>query len=162
MSVVEIELHVRRQADLPTLLALAEAFERAGREVVLTATDAVSSTPTDGEPPASGPVPCRVRVIVNDDGDAPEESAEKLCVIEDRLLPPPSAEDVSSGLRRADLILVPGPDHVRELADRTDAEVVATGVARLAPIFADPELALRSARRALRVQTPCRASSRHG
>jgi tetratricopeptide (TPR) repeat protein len=152
----DIELHVRREADLPTLQALQQALEGAGESPTLTAVPGLTRDGSDPIP--SGPLPCRVRVLVGCGSEPPAASAEKLVVIEDRMLPPallhPSGG--SSGvLASADLILVPGPAHVRHL-ERHVAAVVATGIPRLGPIWRDLEGERGRARLALGIPEAAR------
>lgn len=151
MDRVGIELHTRHAADLPTLRALHRALEQAGESATLSVASGLPGGSAEGI--RSGPLPCKIRVLVESDAD-PGPRPERLVVIEDTLAPPRSfsdSEQLSDTLASADLVLVPGPARARHLASRVSGDVVGCGLARLDELWRDREAECSRARRELGV-----------
>jgi hypothetical protein len=98
-------------------------------------------------------------VLVEGDTGTPSVAAEKLVVIEDRMLPPASLSEgaePSDALARADLILVPGTAHAEHFERRYAGNVIACGIARLAAVWRDAEGERTRVRHALRIPQTAR------
>ncbi len=124
-----IELHARTQGDRPTLEALRAALEDSAVRIHLA-----------GEPGAGAgaPGPCDLRVLIARPGAvAPAAPAGCRVAVLDQLSVPADPASIPD-LTSADLILVPGARHARELGRLVEARIEACGLPRLEAARLDP------------------------
>lgn len=144
-----IELHVRRTQDLETLRPLEAALRESGLSAWLTRARGLVGEELGDLPP--GPVACRMRILVAGPGPAPQEPAERLVLVSDRLLgqPADASSDSAGNLPPADLLLVAGPCDERALTGRVPGRIRAGGLVHLDELRRDPEGVRARARRRL-------------